>query len=276
MDLLLSHYGSEESDNETTPPKCHAETLPDDDDGDDGECEKTTKASSDKEKSTTLTRKRKRGQVTVLQQDEDDSPLFQRSQPPIRGNWVGHVFIVLQPLIVKQLKEQQQQATASWKDQLEVSGWTGRMQSHDVLHVSLSRPFYMQRGSIQSFVSALKERLQYVATGWLRLLCYNPTVLCNDEKTRSFLTWPVDANPFLLTLVRHTNDVLSLYGEPPYYDPPLFHVSIASIPGVVATTATNSSAEASPVEVVVPVTEIQCTFGSIQSYSIPLSLKPCF
>jgi hypothetical protein len=266
------------------------------------------------------------GQVTLVsagsnqQQQHTDrstaavSPAaFTRSQPHIRGNWAGHVFIHVhantsnckaRPSVQKinhasSLRSLSDQAVHQWKDKLETAnGFVtdgGVLAVHELIHISLSRTLYLQQGNIASFIQQLSERLQFVEPGWVALANSTNKILVNDDRTRSFLTWPVQTTRpvlFLETLVEHVNAVLTRYQQPTYYDPPLFHVSLASIPGVVVldstatTTTTNrlndpkmrtgiSSDGSSPRQRTTIlhhfyVKEIHCTFGSTHSFSIPL------
>jgi hypothetical protein len=56
-------------------------------------------------------------------------------------------------------------------------------------------------------------------------------ILVNDDKTRSFWCWKVQSNPILLRILNHVDACLQEYDQPVYYDPPQFHVSIASFDG---------------------------------------------
>ncbi len=226
------------------------------------------------------TKKQKKGHVTLIQPNESSSlnDYFQRTQPHIQGNWAGHVFVNIPTTA---FEHEQQRAAELWKDRLEEEGWTGPMLLHTHQHVSLSRPFYLQRGSIDSFVQALQERLKYTEKGWFRLHHHDDatTELTNDECTRTFLVWPVrDNHGFLDALVRDVDAVLERYDARPYYHPAKFHISVASIPqSSSVTTDTDIQAmkntERKPDEdngVVIPVVDIHCTFGTTEEFSIPL------
>ncbi len=227
-------------------------------------------------------KKQKRGQVTlVLPHESSKQKLFERQQPHVPGNWAGHVFITIPKNIL--LERQQLRAADAWKNRLEMEGWTGPMLLHREeegkllkgMHVSLSRPFYLQRGSIDSFVQSLQERLKYTEKGWFRL---NYTekgtkVFTNDDSTRTFLVWRIeDIENFLASLVKDVDKVLERYGAAPYYQPPQFHVSVASIPGTfTAIKVVDRKSDEEDQGVAIPVTDVHCTFGTIEEFVIPLS-----
>lgn len=132
----------------------------------------------------------------------------------------------------------------------------------DSLHISLSRPFYLQGHNKQSFLQALRRELHVFALSLLSSSSNNNTSLCidwcrgqwlvNDTKTRSFWVYPVTSTStsnttrstttkqsssssssfWLQDLVtKHMNVVLQRFGQPLYdYEPLQFHVSVASIP----------------------------------------------
>jgi len=134
------------------------------------------------------------------------------------------------------------------------------------LHVSLSRPFYLQNQSIEPFLKDLQNLIQRSILQPLivRIPVYVNTqddsldimstvnyteILTNDEQTRSFLTLPIlqdDPPPpvvglgetvqqptttavvGLQSLVKLIDSVMVKYGQKVYYQDPKFHISIAS------------------------------------------------
>jgi hypothetical protein len=320
-------------------------------------------------------RPRQRGSVTIVSDREAQSQsLFVRAQPHVRGNWAGHVFVRI-PISSSSttsttgtaapsdssdsssVSADESEADSSWqsavnesvamfRDDLERAGYTGTLVPHEHCHLSLSRPFYLQVASIDSFIQKLTERLQLCPVTTVRILASNnykykdgddddddkssksnkqkqqSNILVNDDQTRSFWTWPVlhqqQSNAALLQIVQAVNAVLKIYNQPVYYDPPHFHVSLASfVSSASASTqssTTNTSATAATdmhqdlpkrmqqlatrtsrsndddnvddKETVANTTttasstsifcfpctipEIQCTFGTTKSYTIPL------
>lgn len=101
------------------------------------------------------------------------------------------------------------------------------------LHMSLSKPFYLQKQSIPSFLKDLKHRIQSFHNTLILHLVKKTEILSNEDCSRSFLTVPVvpsvstDANAIhhVVTLI---DGVLEKYGASPYYSEAKFHVSIAS------------------------------------------------
>jgi Uncharacterised conserved protein. len=133
------------------------------------------------------------------------------------------------------------------------------------LHISLSRPFYIQNQSIESFVADLQKYIQtnilhpivvripvYVANakedeGSIIIMSTVDTeILTNDEKTRSFLTLPILKEPpsvvgldvavqqsttyvsGMHSIIKLVDKVMEKYGQKVYYQDPKFHISIAS------------------------------------------------
>jgi len=112
-------------------------------------------------------------------------------------------------------------------------------------HVSLSRTFYLQAANLEAFRRALARHVATLPPFCLTLGDASQLqLLHNDENTRSFAVWPIigggnsqqpqsPPHPMLPPLVRRVDAALALYGQPPYYDPPIFHVSLASfVPAV--------------------------------------------
>jgi hypothetical protein len=101
----------------------------------------------------------------------------------------------------------------------------------------------LQAGNIDPFVQALAVRLQTVRPSAVQFDNNSSSssssrcrrgqlveLLHNDDRTRSFAVWRVDATTAasLHPLVEHCNAVLSTYQQPPYYDPPILHASLAN------------------------------------------------
>jgi hypothetical protein len=127
---------------------------------------------------------------------------------------------------------------------------------YQALHISLCRPFYLQKQSVPSFLSDLRKRIQIsilettmyvrvrVFTKMIRhtgkfshqgqqqkLEVLDMEILSNDEKTRSFLTVPVTSTsgsfgiPSIISMI---DSIMKKYGHQEYYEDPKFHFSIAS------------------------------------------------
>lgn len=264
------------------------------------------------DQSTVLSRyhpskRRRRGQVTVLDRDDQNVVvlprlLFQRTQDHIRGNWAGHVYVVVQSRgHFEELYHHQ--AIDIWKDTLEQKmGWTGSMIRHAEWHLSLSKTFYLQHASILSFVKDLQEHLQYIpaAGRTARMVWKTLHVITNEERTRSFLTCPVveqttctnapatvgtqsssnnndninrRKNTALQELIGVVDEILIKYGQPTYHDPPHYHVSLASIPdNILSPTDDSASIITTGIDhfTVIPIREVHCKFGTTQIYSFTL------
>lgn len=209
---------------------------------------------------------------------------------------------------------------------------------HTRLHLSLSRPFFLQVASIDSLVTALQQRIQDMAippfvvrlvtrplhrsrrrrhrtsksnhnlqnesefssssssSSSSLLSCY---LLVNDEQTRTFLSWRVEeeeeaaTTSHLKSLVHAVDSVLQQYNQPMYYQPPLFHISVASTPGGTVigkyhgSSPTTNNKDASQSNNTVQywehpidhpphhplrflVNQVHCTFGTTKHFVIPL------
>jgi len=191
---------------------------------------------------------------------------------------------------------------------------SSEQEQEEELHISLSRPFYLQAANLEPFVQCLGTKLSQAAVPPFALslpgLNYDGdsppcSLLHNDERTRSFAVQPVVAAPpsALREIVRHVDSCLALYRQPPYYDPPVFHVSLASFVPAVApaheeaavrlaacwknsgSRGTNndesslplggendsaSSGEEEDDDGQHFITEIYCKFGTTKVYTIPL------
>jgi hypothetical protein len=289
-------------------------------------------------------RKRPRGSVTIVSdRDAASQALFVRAQPHVRGNWAGHVFVRIPISTARSTavagapeeesdssSDEDSDTVSSWqsavsesvaifRNDLERAGYTGTLVQHEHCHLSISRPFYLQVASIDSFVEKLTARLQFCPVTTVRILASNnynfcdklsSNILVNDDQTRSFWTWPVVPNAALLQIVQSVNAVLQSYNQPVYYDPPHFHVSLASFVAstTAAATASADTATFTSVHQDLPkrmqqlatqtsksnndddygkeidatdstskfcfpwiIPEIQCTFGTTKSYTISLA-----
>ncbi|CAB9519974.1 U6 snRNA phosphodiesterase [Seminavis robusta] len=243
---------------------------------------------------TPTTRKRKRSKeqddtaitpppITIVPSQSIKASTFVRSTPHVPGNWAGHVFAA-----VIRLEDWRNTLTESlhrFQVYLEKIGFAGgTVISHldsNELHMSLARPFTLQLGSIQPFVQQLEKRLCHLPT---ITLCINPCdekVLVNDDRTRSFWTLPIHANPTLRAIVEEVDAVLQNYNQPAYYNPPVFHVSVASVVGDLEALANRNCQQTKTAKSRgssstkshtrhVNLKQVQCSFGNTKCYSINL------
>ena len=271
---LLQDYGSENSSSDEEGP------LPSD--------------TSNNGSVTNSKKKFKRNRCIEIVAYESVSPdTFVRSVPHIPGNWAGHVFCPV-PSNHPAWHEAMTESVLRFQQHLRNLGedFTGnQIISHvpsrnnnnatipvPTIHLSLSRPFSLQLSSVESFVEKLQQRLKYIPT--ISALCVYPTaerVLVNDEGTRSFWTWPLGStstqqHATLIAITEEINSVLRHYNQPPYYNPPLFHISLASVAGAIpaATTNTKTTSSASRKSLYMPVKQVLCTFGTTKHYKIDL------
>lgn len=103
------------------------------------------------------------------------------------------------------------------------------------LHISISRPFYLQQHSISSFVEQVRKVLASYSPMAIALDVNNPEILVNDERTRSFLTVPAAQASMgdapIVRMIRAIDPVMKRFGHSPYYEEAKAHTSIASVSG---------------------------------------------
>jgi Uncharacterised conserved protein len=159
-------------------------------------------------------------------------------------------------------------STIQFQKWLEHRGHSGLIMEHDPyhLHVSLSKYFSISIANIEPFVKQLDVSVQNAKLTKTRIFLETdnlrkknkgklPTILINDERTRSFWCWDVvnygqcstsaaasARGNFLIRIVQLVDTVLRRYNQAPYYEPPTFHVSIASFPGDLTNDVLESSA----------------------------------
>ena len=229
------------------------------------------------------------GHVRLIDSSNEANDLFVREVPHTRGNWAGHVFC--------QAPSFGRRASASvtaFCSRLQEAGYTGTVLSHSHnLHLSLSRPFFLQESSIESFVNSLQQRLSLERT--TQLVVTGEKLLVNDSGTRSFWCWSLSANPSIRRILNHVDEVMQEYKQDTFYESPEFHVSLASLPGnvtnllkrhsrqekeKVAHTATevdgssgsSDNEDDGNVPAIVTIDHIYITFGTTKHYRI--GLKP--
>jgi hypothetical protein len=212
-------------------------------------------------------KRRRRGCVEVVSIQDISPDTFDRSLPHVRGNWAGHIFAPL----TEDLSEQVEASIESFRKALELSGWSGKVVAQTGLHVSFSRPFFLQVASIESFQRELRAALSYERA--LATKVIKPIVLSNDEGTRSFFGWKLDTNPGLVRLVREIDAVMIKYKQKQYYNPPIFHISLASIHGEVPakiTSLLDPLVEDQDFESLLHLRQLSCTFGTTKRFEIAL------
>ena len=219
-------------------------------------------------------KKQKQGMVEVIPSRKASPDLFVRTIPHKRGRWSGHVFCPFPNVDDDAIV---QSSITKFQNRLERAGFSGVMVQHEELHFSLSRHLSFQIGSIESFMKQLATRVS--AERSTRLLVDTTGVLLvNDEKTRSFYGWRVCPNITIHRILRHVNEVLKSYNQPPYYDPPIFHISLASVAGDISKLWQESEdirkddneEEDQYGTTFTSVQKICCTFGTTKKYTIDL------
>jgi len=210
-----------------------------------------------------------RGTVKLVRQSETSPSFFVRGVPHRRGHWSGHIYVP-----VRLSDEHTNESLDFFRRQLEEQGLSGTLVKHDHLHLSLSRPFSLQIAFIESFVQKLSDQLEHEPSMNLFLDGRTGQLLVNDEQTRSFWGWKVEPNTALTRLIQTVDTVLEEYNQPPYYKPPKFHVSLASIIGDVNEVVNNSMSLKRGCDHgswhCLPVNQIVCKFGTTKTFKIDL------
>jgi len=265
-----------------------------DNDNDDTECQE------EKEEEAINKNPRKRirkGLVTIISSEEAPTDLFQRSVPHRRGHWSGHIFIPL-TLNIPTIRAMRH-SIHHFQTLLETQGYSGTVVQHSIYHISLSKYFSLQLHFIEPFVQKLRLLLsmEYIS----RIFFHpqqqqSPHILLNDDKTRSFWSWKVYPDTHLKKLVSHIDSILNEYDQPTYYEPPIFHTSLASFNGNLEnfssfpspptindpTTESDddnvdedkSDSDDADSSSVIVVNQVVCQFGTTKSYTINLPPIP--
>mmetsp|Transcript_8315 Transcript_8315/g.12805 ORF Transcript_8315/g.12805 Transcript_8315/m.12805 type:complete len:245 (-) Transcript_8315:218-952(-) len=213
------------------------------------------------------------GCVTIVSLQGSKTTTFQRNVPHIRGNWSGHVFSEFNEDQANWLDECAEESIERFRCALERSGWSGDVMSHlcSGLHISFTRPFFLQLASVQSFHDDLKDVLVYEHA--CSLSVETEIVLSNEEGTRSFFGWKLADNQWLKTITNHVDTVMAKYNQRKYYNPPIFHVSIASVSGAVpdeVQTILDNFEDSLVLASALKIQTIYCTFGTTKHFSFTL------
>ncbi|GAA5926428.1 HVSL domain-containing protein [Sporobolomyces koalae] len=157
-----------------------------------------------------------------------------RTQPHLEGQWAAHIYLefemepllrrTIQQAISTQQRSNLQNVLHSFFDRAEPDN--GSTTAHQSLHVSLTRPLYLQTNQKADLRTAVAKvaslfpgfSAKYASFGMLE----------NDEKTRRFLAIEIGQGyEQLKNLVRELDFELELLRLPVYYENPRFHTSIA-------------------------------------------------
>jgi len=168
-------------------------------------------------------KKPKKGSITIVPANKAPPSLFKRSIPHQQGHWAGHIMIPVKSFSPSFIRS----SIRIFQRRLELHGYSGIVVEHDDIHISLSKHFSLQASNLESFVQQLKRRLEKERPTKL-LVDTSGNILVNDERTRSFWGWSVQPNTGLRRILSDVDSVLQQYNQPPYYENPIFHVSLAS------------------------------------------------
>jgi Uncharacterised conserved protein len=221
------------------------------------------------------TKRPKRGAVAIIPSGQAPADTFQRSVPHRRGQWAGHIKIPVTNLISEKDKKR---GIQKFRQMLELHGYSGVLVEHEDVHISMSKPCSLQISQIESFVRLLSQLVQDLQSFCVHVNTHG-TILVNEEETRSFWCWTVHSNPTLLRLIQHVDSVLAKYRQPAYYQPPHFHISVASFPGNIAMIDDGDdsddddddrSSDSGSASLTLRIQHIQCNFGTTEHFCIPL------
>ena len=214
----------------------------------------------------------KPGCVTVLPSEKMPFDTFDRTVPHVRGCWAGHIFLSISDADPEgEWKKHAAQATKRFGVALEHVGWSGTIVSQSNLHLSLSRPFFLQTASIDSFRRELQLELLHVRA--LALEFDDDIILSNDEGTRTFFGWKVADNEYLRHIVQKIDSVMLKYQQQVYYSPPIFHVSVASVRGTLPDCRRHLKqhrASESSDALVYYARKVSCSFGTVNHLDLML------
>ena len=113
-------------------------------------------------------------------------------------------------------------------------------------HVSLSKHTFLLYHQVDPFNKSLERKINKNAHRNFEMsIVDDPSLvefLVNDYRTRSFLAIPIaisDINHFhrnkLIDLIKTVDQSMLEYNKPIFYDPPILHFSVASLPGDLST-----------------------------------------
>ena len=94
-------------------------------------------------------------------------------------------------------------------------------------HVSVSRPFWLWAHEIDRFVETLRDALKVTHAFDLAIL--DDLLRLDSGDGRTFLALRVDS-PALKHIVSAVDTALVAFGREPYFDDPIFHLSVAVLP----------------------------------------------
>ena len=141
-----------------------------------------------------------------------------RCFPHVRGNWATCVFVELKPYLLQDLRTVQEKLHQNLGDP--------NVKIQPDLHLSVSRVVTFQLHWIELFLrkitSEIKLKVRKFPLYWEPEL----KVFVNDDKTRTFVGICVRNDAMLKEMVKILDKELVELKLQPFYDPPVFHVSL--------------------------------------------------
>mmetsp|Transcript_18088 Transcript_18088/g.25758 ORF Transcript_18088/g.25758 Transcript_18088/m.25758 type:complete len:319 (-) Transcript_18088:20-976(-) len=216
--------------------------------------------------------------------------LLERTVPHIKGNWAGHIYVEPDPQVASTelLIKAVQKISFKFQTQLQLKlddkiddNPILLIDGSSVLHISLSKLFFLQLPSIPCFEELLKDRL---AVEQAVTVTFTPAthlqVLLNDTETRTFLTSPaVAGSQGILRLIGAVDEVLKKYNQPSYYTNPNIHISILSGKGnqekifldCINCIVLEDGDDNEQQEITISIDQVHCSLGTVKKISVPLN-----
>lgn len=253
---------------------------------------------------------------------ENHNHMFVRNKPHVTGNWCGHVYISLKQLnedsyhvlkdqarttikqfhklllsnkvlesekeseiitIVPFINMRDEESSCS-EDNDSVDSMEEDLDDETSLHISLSRHFYLQHQSIETFLQDLRDRLSLMPALIFSSSCMKPKILTNDDATRSFLCLELAHKEQercysqICSLIQAVDSVLKKYGCETYYQSPSVHTSVASWrynKGILDSFSNRNedvfSENSDGLGAVFRISKVQCDFGTNEKHTILLN-----
>jgi uncharacterized membrane protein YgcG len=268
MEALLDLYGGDSSDEDDSNAQTNARRSDEDEESGDTEMNMM----NSKKRKVEHDEQQQQQQAVVVQNEREhksQSHKFQRSFPHTVGNFAGHIYVKLVLRKSSKKKSKNKEEEEAFKDEsYPTAGWqeVSKIAIDEVLnavkihkkkegktiqttatttsssssgfhalpdyHVSLSRLFFLQHSALQSFEHSLTSEISFQCRKCTVIFNNSPSILTNDEHTRSFLTLhAVAGHGEVKKYIEVIDEVLQRYKQPKYYSEPIIHLSIASVPG---------------------------------------------
>ncbi|KAI8324898.1 hypothetical protein GQ54DRAFT_295888 [Martensiomyces pterosporus] len=143
----------------------------------------------------------------------------------VKGGWSGHVY-----LDISAPPAQLQRLVARCMDRITACGKSAQpLRAIDSMHITLTRPFYLQEHQIPQVVSELRRAVRDVRAPTIAF--GGISTYANERRDRAFLALDVGFGREQVQQVLGCVDgVMERFGKRRFFSEPRFHVSMASFP----------------------------------------------